>query len=364
MSVKKDSTIVGHVPKKLSCLCSLFLLRGGNICCEVTGLWCYSFDLPQGGLEIPCNLVFEGSLKEVEKVKKLVHWLTLIHPPVLKKLMVGKILLNVYSNVNLEITKSPLAAISVSEPSSTVVKINKSAGASDIVSKLTMPAEKSDNSENCNKLSCSIKVEDSPYALVDLTGSSASLESEIKNVVNQEELLRIRLVTKLTELSINAVQKMLKQQFLKLKGLVSTLLQEKKNSGMCKPIKNQLQILHSCNDHWIAASTVDVHCNDSEVCVLVYDFAYLTVDEKTSAIISNLLLSDNIIIQQSQKQSNGEDCGLFAIANATAISNGVDPCKIKLIEHTSLTLSSQLRRTWCIHLFYYWSFLSPCIPLL
>ena len=69
------------------------------------------------------------------------------------------------------------------------------------------------------------------------------------------------------------------------------------------------------------------------MCVLVYDSAYSTVDEKTSAIISNLFLSDNIIIKHSQKQNNGEDCGLFAIANATAISNGVDPCKIKLIEH-------------------------------
>ena len=61
----------------------------------------------------------------------------------------------------------------------------------------------------------------------------------------------------------------------------------------------------------------------------VYDSAYFTVDEKTSAIISNQFQSDNIIIKHSQKQSNGEDCGLFAIA----ISNGVDPCKIKLIEN-------------------------------
>ena len=233
--------------------------------------------------------------------------------------------------MNLVITKSPSAAISVSEPSFTVVRIKESAGASVIVSKLTAPAEKSDNSEKSNKLCCSIKVEDSPYALVDLTGSSTSSESEIKrNVVNQEELLRIRTGTKLTDLSINAVQKMLKQQFPKLKRLISTLLQEK-NSGMCKPTKNQLQILHSPNDHWIVASTV--HCNDSEVCVLVYDSAYSTVDEKTSAIISNLFQSNNIIIKHSKKQNNGEDCGLFAIANATAISNGVDPCKIKLIEH-------------------------------
>ena len=128
------------------------------------------------------------------------------------------------------------------------------------MSKLTAPAEKLDDSEKSNKFSCSIKVEDSTYALVDLTGSFTSSESEIKrNVVNQEELLRIRTGTKLTDMFINAVQKMLKQQFPKLQGLVSTLLQERKST---KPMKNQLQILHSRNDHWIVTSTV--HYNDSE----------------------------------------------------------------------------------------------------
>ena len=170
---------------------------------------------------------------------------------------------------------------------------------------MSASAEKSDDTENSNKLACSIKVEDSPYALVDLNGSSTSSESEIKrSVVNQEELLTIRTGTKLTGMSINGVQKMLKQQFPKLKGLVSTLLQEK-DIGMCKPMKNQLQILHSHNDRWVAST---VHCNDSEVRVLVYDSAYSTVDEKTSSIISNLFLSDNIVIKHSQKQCNGEDC--------------------------------------------------------
>ena len=100
------------------------------------------------------------------------------------------------------------------------------------------PAEKSDISEKSNKLCCSIKVEDSPCALVNITGSSTSLESEIKrNVTNQKELLIIIPGTKLTDWSINAVQKMLIQKFPKFKRLISTLLQEK-NSGMCKPTKN------------------------------------------------------------------------------------------------------------------------------
>ena len=38
---------------------------------EVTSLRRYYFDLPQGGLEILCIIVFKGHLKEIEKVKKV-----------------------------------------------------------------------------------------------------------------------------------------------------------------------------------------------------------------------------------------------------------------------------------------------------
>lgn len=38
--------------------------------CIVTGGRRYSADLPQGGLEIPCKLHFEGKSKEITKVKK------------------------------------------------------------------------------------------------------------------------------------------------------------------------------------------------------------------------------------------------------------------------------------------------------
>ena len=54
----KDGTIIGHLPRKMSHVCSLFLRRGGMIRCTVTGRRRYSGDLPQGGLEIPCILSF------------------------------------------------------------------------------------------------------------------------------------------------------------------------------------------------------------------------------------------------------------------------------------------------------------------
>ena len=71
VKVMKSDEIVGHLPKKISTLCSLFIRRGGSIKCEVMGSRRYSRDLLQGGLEIPCDLIFEGSPNALEKIKSL-----------------------------------------------------------------------------------------------------------------------------------------------------------------------------------------------------------------------------------------------------------------------------------------------------
>ena len=69
VAVLKDGVIVGHVPWKISTACSMFLHRGGSILCQVTESRRYSADLPHGGLEIPCTLVFIGMAKDAAKVK-------------------------------------------------------------------------------------------------------------------------------------------------------------------------------------------------------------------------------------------------------------------------------------------------------
>ena len=72
VAVKKHSgETVGHLPKKILMLCSMFIDKGGDITCVVTGNRRYSSDLIQGGLEIPCSLVFRGKEKLISTVKKL-----------------------------------------------------------------------------------------------------------------------------------------------------------------------------------------------------------------------------------------------------------------------------------------------------
>ena len=205
------------------------------------------------------------------------------------------------------------------------------------MSKQHLPVEESNDHRNSNKLVYSIKVEDSSYASVDIKHaspssdvpcSSISLGDEIRRV-NPKELLRIHAGATLSDLSINMAQKMIKKQFPKLNGLISTLVQEKKY--MYKPTKNQLQIIHSRDDHWIVASSALSKNNENEV--HIYDLALSTIDERTKGIICNLFTSGNIVLKICQKQCNSEDCSLFAIANATLIANGIDSCSAKLIDH-------------------------------
>ena len=74
VAVMKDGMVVGHISKIFfrmwpstgeifSTVCSLYLRRGGSIICRVTGSRRYSEDLIQGGLKIPCVLIFEGGLR-------------------------------------------------------------------------------------------------------------------------------------------------------------------------------------------------------------------------------------------------------------------------------------------------------------
>ena len=70
VAVQKSSTTVGHVPRRISCVCSLFLRRRGTIVCTVTSSKRRSVDLPQRGLEVPCLLTFDGEKELLEKVRK------------------------------------------------------------------------------------------------------------------------------------------------------------------------------------------------------------------------------------------------------------------------------------------------------
>ena len=60
-TIEGDIKTVGHVPRKICAICSIFIRRGGSTLCLVNGSRRYLFDLPPGGLEIFCILKFATS---------------------------------------------------------------------------------------------------------------------------------------------------------------------------------------------------------------------------------------------------------------------------------------------------------------
>ena len=73
VAVVRSDSVIGHVPRKISSICSLYLRQDGLIVCCVTGTRRFSVDLAQGGLEISCVLIFQGDAKHTAKAKKLVE---------------------------------------------------------------------------------------------------------------------------------------------------------------------------------------------------------------------------------------------------------------------------------------------------
>ena len=67
-------TTVGHVPRTISKVSSVFIRRGGTIQGTVNGHRRYSADLEQGGLEIPCILTYTiEDEKEWAKTKQTIN---------------------------------------------------------------------------------------------------------------------------------------------------------------------------------------------------------------------------------------------------------------------------------------------------
>ena len=257
----KGRLIVGHVPRKISAVCYLFLRRSGTISCEVTDRRRYSADLPQGGLEIPCKLIFVGVAKDISKVQKL----------------------------------------------------ERSAPSSNHDSATEQPAkrQKMETPVSCNN----------PLNADPAQASWLQLDGNTLSQFDKNELCEGK---QLNDNHINYAQALLKKQFPSLEGLQLTLLQNKRPK---KKVARGLQVIHSRNNHWIVASTLD--CRNNEV--KVFDSLYSSVDEETQATILNLFeingqLKLNIL--NLQKQRGGSDCGLFAVAVATALAFGVDPTAV------------------------------------
>ena len=135
----------------------------------------------------------------------------------------------------------------------------------------------------------------------------------------------------LSDLEMNLAQELLKVQYLKLNGFQSTLFQEKRKLSQDIFLTNTIQIVHcQARHHWVTATTIK--CKLGEV--KVFDSIFNHCDKETTWVIHNLFTTSrvpklSITMGCCQKQKGDKDCGLFSIANATAVAFGLNPSKQK-----------------------------------
>ena len=169
------------------------------------------------------------------------------------------------------------------------------------------------------------KIEDN--GLVESTWLSLNLHGKKAVILlttgDKEDLLQER---NLNDNHINFVQTLLKAQFPVADGLLPMLqhcgMKDTNTPG--NKIHHGLRVVHCRNNHWALVSTMN--CEENEM--KIFDSLYDSVDESTLDLIQKRFLFNSTVVVKvisAQKQSNSTNCGLFAIANATAILFNKNP---------------------------------------
>ena len=310
VALMDDEHVVGHVPRTISFICHLFLIHSGVILCRVTGPMQYSRDLVQGGAEVPCQYQFysenEECLKVVQGLLESASYTTIA-----------------FSNIEkFQAMKNALNP--VNSTSSTCIN------GESIVKEEKVESKPKDVCSSMENQVIHIKTEkpDVKRRKIDTSASSKGKKEWLRMggiKLRMEDRDSILAGEQLDDMVINVAQRLLKSQYPKIKGLCSTLLQDRKRRTVFE--QNMVQIVHSRGNHWITATSATVKVANQ---VNVYDSLYDDIDEGTCNIISNVFGTSAVPCSvKIHKQSGVDDCGLFAIANATSICNGQDPAVMK-----------------------------------
>ena len=132
----------------------------------------------------------------------------------------------------------------------------------------------------------------------------------------------------LNDLHIEAYQSLVRSKFPLLGGLQSTVCQ---NSHPLNLKAINYQIIHVRSNHWALLQIIKDEANQPNVSII--DSAYDDVDVKTNFVISQLIRFEGksipLRIMNVSKQAGITDCGLYAIANLTALVLGnVEPTNV------------------------------------
>ena len=262
VKVTKAGITVGHLPKKISSTCSLFIFNGGSISCKVTDSHRrYSSDLVQGGLEIPCIIRLQGTKELIDKASKL-----------------------------LGISSESTASADKKPTKKQTDIIDASVTAAPDAKRIKIESEADQN------------------AWVTFTGTRIQLFTEDKRIIIEQE--------RLSDRHINFAQAVLRAQFPWCDGLQNSLLQDRLRFSVTSKI---VQILHICGNHWMVIS--NVHCDGNNM--NVYDTVYDNMDSSTLDLLNSMFEED--VTFSNVEQLGDVDCGVFSIAIATSLLHGLTP---------------------------------------
>lgn len=137
----------------------------------------------------------------------------------------------------------------------------------------------------------------------------------------------------LTDESIDIGQQILQQQFPLIGGFADIALSEENGFDVVKRQKPFIQLLHTGHTHWICVANMAENRNNNNNCQ-VYDSNNQQGEVSTNSLdkICKMLYCKKsqvtLTIKPVQKQLNSIDCGIFALAFATALAYGDDPSKL------------------------------------
>ena len=231
---RSGTGVVGHIPRQISTPCNLFLRKGGTISCIVIGHRQYSSDLPQGGLEVPCQLLFRGDIKTINKIRLLLQ-----NAP----------------------TNEAMFATRVSTSSAKIATSDKVNSRHNNLSTDISALSTANTEGNKSKAEVNIYPED---LAVSIAVSDSTIDEETNDIIlvqvgnctllisNKECLLTPGF--SLTDKHINFAQTLLRSQYPGVSGLTSTLLQYK---SLPTKLAMGLQIIYCQTCHWVTAYEED-----------------------------------------------------------------------------------------------------------
>ena len=125
---------------------------------------------------------------------------------------------------------------------------------------------------------------------------------------------------------INSCQRLLKAQYPHIGEFQSTLFGD--NLSFSIEVGQFVQILHR-QSHWFCITTIG--CKEGEVKVLDSMFNHLPKREiqQIAALVYSKLPSITLMFLDVAEQEGSSDCGLYAIAAATALCESKDPCSLQ-----------------------------------